>query len=319
MRDLQSPLVARWLPAALALALLAASALAFAYTERLKVEPSPVTGTLVDKVFSPVCRCPTSTARITFRLRKPAQVTLDILDTRNRSVRTIVRNDDRPVGRAFYRWDGRDDAGRILPEGTYRPRVRLAQHGRTIVLPNPIRLDVTAPAIGLVSVRPGVFSPNGDGRNDRISARYEMTERAEPVLLADGRRRVVGLFQRRVGKLDWNGDGAAGPPRQGLIEITMRATDPAGNRSRASRAIPVVVRYIALARHRIVVKPGEGLAVGVVTDMPSYRWRFGGKAGRTSVHTLRLRAPQTPGTYMVFVRAPDGHADSAVVVVREAA
>ncbi len=278
-----------------------------------------MTGTLVDKVFSPVCECPTETASISFRLRKPAQVTVDVLDAQDRSVRTLVRGDIRLAGRVTYRWDGRDDSGRVLPEGSYRPRVRLAEHGRTIVLPNPMRIDVTAPAIRLLSVRPGVFSPNGDGRNDRISARYEMTERAEPVLLAEGRRRVVGLFQRRVSKLDWNGDGAGGPPRQGIVEISMRATDPAGNRSRVSRTVPIVVRYIALARHRLAVKPGEGFAIGVVTDMPSYRWRFAGKAGLTSVRTLRLRAPETPGTYMVFVRAPDGHADSAVVVVREAA
>jgi hypothetical protein len=303
----------RWIPPALAIALLAGSALAFAYTERLKVEPSPVTGTLVDKVFSPVCACPTDTASISFRLRKPAQVTVDVLDAQDRSVRTLVRGDRRPAGRVTYRWDGRDDSGGILPEGSYRPRVRLAEHGRTIVLPNPMRIDVTPPAIRLLSVRPGVFSPNGDGRNDRISARYEMTERAEPVLLADGRRRVVGLFQRRVGKLDWNGDG--GPPRQGVVAISMRATDPAGNRSRVSRRVPVVVRYIALARHRIAVKPGEGFAIGVVTDMPSYRWRFAGKAGLTSVRTLRLRAPDAPGTYTVFVRAPDGHAARAVVFV----
>jgi len=309
----------RWIPPVLALALLAGSALAFAYTERLKVEPSPVTGTLVDKVFSPVCACPTDTASISFRLRKAARVTVDVLDARDRSVRTIVTGDRRPAGRVTYGWDGRDDAGRVLPEGSYRPRVRLAEHGRTIVLPNPIRIDVTPPVVRLLSVRPGVFSPNADGRNDRISAHYEMTERAQPVLLADGRRRVVGLFQRRVGKLDWKGDGAGGPPRQGIVEISMRATDPAGNRSRVSRAVSVVVRYIALARHRIVAKSGEGFAVGVITDMPSYRWRFAGMAGLTSVRTLRLRAPETPGTYMVFVRAPDGHADSAVVVVREAA
>ena len=40
------------------LGLLAGSALAFGVAERLKLEKSPVAGTEVDKVFSPVCRCP---------------------------------------------------------------------------------------------------------------------------------------------------------------------------------------------------------------------------------------------------------------------
>ena len=202
-------------PAALALALLAGSALAFAYTERLKVEPSPIAGTRVDKVFGPPCGCPdedrgdlVSPAQAVARDRGRAR-------RRNRVVRTIVRDDRRPVGRVTYRWNGRDSAGRLLPEGAYRPRVRLFEHGRTIVLPNPMRIDVTRPVIRLVSVRPSVFSPNGDRRNDRITARYEMNERAAPVLLADGRRRVVGLFKRRVGKLEWNGDGVGPSPASG--------------------------------------------------------------------------------------------------------
>ncbi len=308
----------RWIPAALALALLAGSALAFAYTERLKVEPSPIAGTRVDKVFGPLCACPTRTAAISFRLRKPSRVTVDVLDSRNRVVRTIVRDDRRPVGRVTYRWNGRDNAGRLLPEGAYRPRVRLFEHGRTIVLPNPMRIDVTRPVIRLVSVRPTVFSPNGDRRNDRITARYEMNERAAPVLLADGRRRVVGLFKRRVGKLEWNGDGVGPSLRQGVIEISMRAIDLAGNRSRQTRRVPVVVRFIALARDRVEVVPGGRFAIGVSTDVPRYRWRFGGRTAVGSGPLLRLTAPEEPGTYTLFVRTPDGHADSATVVVQEA-
>lgn len=308
----------RWIPPALALALLAGSALAFAYTERIKVEPSPIAGTIVDKVFSPVCDCPTDTARISFRLRKPSRVSLDILDSAGDVVRTVAQDDRRGVGRVFYRWDGRDADGLVVPEGAYRPRVRLAAHGRTIVLPNPIRVDVTAPVIRLVSVVPTTFSPNGDGRNDRITARYEMSERAEPALYADGIRRVVGLFKRRVGKLEWNGDGAGGAPRQGIVEISMSATDLAGNRSRQTRSVPVVVRFIALGRRSIVVSVKERFAVGVFTDQPSYRWRFAGRTGVSSARSLRLTAPATAGARRLFVTAPDGRSDAAVVVVRAA-
>src|SRR5262249_18924007 len=63
--------VGRFAPAALVAVLLVATAAAFAYTERLKLTPSPILGTLVPtKVFSPVCECPTDTAQITFRLRR---------------------------------------------------------------------------------------------------------------------------------------------------------------------------------------------------------------------------------------------------------
>ena len=199
----------------------------------------------------------------------------------------------------------------------YRPRVQLAEHGRTIVLPNPMRIDVTKPVIRLVSVRPSVFSPNGDRRNDRITARYEMSERATPELLTDGRRRVVGRLQRRTGKLEWRGDGTGPALRQGIVEISMRATDLAGNRSRPSRRVPVVVRYVVLGRDRVEVAPGGRFAIGVITDMSSYRWRFGGKTAVGSGSVLRLTAPDEAGSYTLYVRTPDGHADSAVVAVQD--
>ena len=63
-------LVAKHAPAALVAALLVATALAFVYTEKLKLTLSPILGTKVDKVLSPVCDCETSAAAISFRLRK---------------------------------------------------------------------------------------------------------------------------------------------------------------------------------------------------------------------------------------------------------
>ena len=139
--------LARWPQLLIVLALLGATAAAFAVTERLKLERSPITGTRVDRVFSPVCECARDVAVISFVLRRRETVTLDILDRDGRSIRTIVRNRREPAGRVSYTWDGRDNADRVVPEGVYRPRVQLERNGRTIVLPNPIRVDTTAPLI----------------------------------------------------------------------------------------------------------------------------------------------------------------------------
>jgi hypothetical protein len=83
--------------------------------------------------------------------------------------------------------------------------------------------------------------------------------------------------------------------------------------------VPVVVRYVALGRHRVETAPGGRFALGVFTDQPSYRWRFAGKTGVGEGRVLRLTAPSEAGTYTVFVQTPDGHADRATVVVREPA
>ena len=82
----------------------------------------------------------------------------------------------------------------------------------------------------------------------------------------------------------------------------MRAIDLAGNRSRQTRRVPVVVRFVALGRDRVEVAPGGRFAIGVSTDVPRYRWRFGGRTAVASGPLLRLTAPEEPGTY-TLVRA----------------
>ena len=48
------------------------------------------------------------------------------------------------------------------------------------MLPNPIRVDTTAPRITLVSVFPRVFSPDSDGNRDRVTATYGSTSARAP-------------------------------------------------------------------------------------------------------------------------------------------
>jgi len=297
-------------------ALLGATAAAFAVTERLKLERSPITGTRVDKVFSPICECARDVAVISFRLRKPARVTVDILDSAGRSVRTLVRDRAEEAGSVSYTWDGRDNADRVVPEGRYRPRVELEEHGRTIVLPNPIRVDTTAPTIRLVRLFPRVFSPDRDGRRDRVTAWYEVDGPARAMMLVDGKRRVLSRFRSPEGRLVWFGrvDGRSVQP--GTYEIRLRAVDRAGNRSGSTREAPVRVRYVLLRRERIEAVAGKRFSVRVSTDAASYRWLFAGKTGIGRTEVLVLRAPETPGTYTLYVSVR-GRADKAEVVVVE--
>ena len=65
---------------ALVVALLAATAAAFVLTQGLKSQPSPIRGTKVDDVFSPVCACDTETASIAFRLREADRLDVGIVD-----------------------------------------------------------------------------------------------------------------------------------------------------------------------------------------------------------------------------------------------
>jgi hypothetical protein len=298
------------------LALLGATAAAFAVTERLKLERSPITGTRVDRVFSPVCECTRDVAVISFVLRRRSTVTVDFLDSDGRRVRRLVTDREEQRGRVSYTWDGRDDFERLVPDGVYRPRVLLEEHGRTIVLPNPIRVDTRAPRIRLLRVFPQVFSPDRDGRRERVVARYEIDEQAHAMMLVNGRRRVLEKFRATEGELVWFGRINGRPVRPGTYEIRVRAFDRAGNRSSSRRVVPVVVRYIELFRDRIEVVAGRRFSVRVSTDAPRYRWIFAGDKGTARRRVLVLRAPETPGEYRLIV-THRGHADSAEVVVTE--
>jgi flagellar hook capping protein FlgD len=298
------------------LALLGATAAAFAFTERLKLEKSPITGTRVDKVFSPVCECARDVSVISFRLRKRATVTVDILDSSGNAVRTLVRDRREQAGRVSYTWDGRDDAGRVVGEGVYRPRVRLRQHGRTIVLPNPIRVDTTAPRITLLRVSPRVFSPDEDGRDDRVTAWYKIDEPGRAMMLVDGRRRVLEKFRATEGRLIWFGVVDGRSVRPGVYEIRLRAFDRAGNRSARTRAVSVRVRYVELARDEVQAVAGRRFGIRVSTDAKSYKWIFDGRKGTGRSSRLSLRAPETPGTYVLYV-VRGRYADRAEVIVNE--
>ena len=307
--------MARWPQLLIVLVLLGATAAAFAVTERLKLERSPITGTRVDRVFSPVCECARDVSVVSFVLRRRETVTLDILDRAGRSVRTVVRNRREPAGRVSYTWDGRDNADRVVPEGVYRPRVTLRRNGRTIVLPNPIRVDTTAPVITLVRAFPRVFSPDGDGQRDRVTATYRIDERARGVMLVDGRQRVQSKFRRVQGNLVWFGrvGGRTVPP--GTYEIRLRAVDRAGNRSMRTRAVAVRVRFVELSRDDVEVVAGKRFSVRVLTDADSYRWLFAGRRGVGRRQVLVLRAPEEPGAYSLYVTVGGRAARAAVDVV----
>src|ERR1051325_6657965 len=124
-------------PTILALILLAATATAFAVTQRLKLEPSPVSQPRIDKVFSPVCRCPSAVANIDFSLRRADRLTVAI---RIGSSEVTVAQGSFPRGGVHVRWNGRDASGELVPDGVYLPLVPLPRAGRTIDLPHPIRL-----------------------------------------------------------------------------------------------------------------------------------------------------------------------------------
>ena len=321
--------MARALSVALVLALLAATAVAFAITEGAKLQRSPISRTSVTKVFSPdavIVRSGgaeygTKVATVSFRLRSAEKLDVWIENGHGDRVRTLFS------GRSFARghqvvavWDGFTDDGTTAPDGTYQPVVKLDRSHRTILLPNPISLDTVAPKVAVPKSEHRVISPDGDGHADTFTVHYRLDEPARGILrvlpadAAHAEQVEVTRFQRLTGTLVWNGKFKGSPARPGNYVLYAAAQDTAGNLAKGTPFAIVQVRYIALGRTRVVAKPGARFALRVSTDAPTVDWQLHGRSGAAPRGTLHLRAPKSPGVYHLYVTAA-GHAAQCTVVV----
>jgi hypothetical protein len=201
----------------LVLLLLAATATAFAVTQRLKLEPSPISQTHVDKVFSPVCNCATEVAHIDFSIRRADDLRIVV---RTPGGPQVIANHEFPKGMVHVTWDGHGPSGDVVPDGTYFAVVRLRHAQRTIDLPNPIRVDTVKPTIALVSV---------SGDDGKTLFRYRTSEQAHALLFVNGERRIRTYSTRKHGKFEYLGRLTA------KTRLVLRARDVAGNLSKAVR------------------------------------------------------------------------------------
>jgi hypothetical protein len=175
----------------------------------LKLEPSPISQTHVDKVFSPVCNCATDAAHLDFSIRHADRLRIWVPTPKGPAV---IANHEFPKGMVHVEWDGHG-----VPDGTYFAVVHLERAQRTIKLPNPIRVDTVKPTIALVSM-------SRDGT--RTLFRYRTSEPAHALLFVNGERRIRTYYTVKRGKFAYEG------PLTAKTRLVLRARDVAGNLSR---------------------------------------------------------------------------------------
>lgn len=309
----------------LVVALLGATAAAFAVTERLKLEKTPITRTQVGQfvaahpkvlgppAFSPVCGCRTDRVGIWFFLRKADRVTVRI-EQDDRTVDTLV--DGKLYRRGWVRlsWDGVQPTGIVAVDGTYTSVVHLAREHRTIALPNPIRVDTTPPKVLAATAKPLLLSPDGDGRGDSLTVAYRLSEKGHGILSADRKRQVYGRLAGTRGTLRWYGKVDGAPLRPGSYALTFAAADEVGNVSGPVRLGTLTIRYVTLGRPLVSVAPRARFFIRVSADAKTVDFRFAGRAGKVHPGTITFRAPAKPGTYRLYVSVGK-HAASAKVKV----
>src|SRR5215204_3094538 len=279
---LRSRDVKKLAPTIIVAALLVATATAFAVEERLKLEDSPVLKTRITKLFAPK----RDEARIGFQLRREENIQLDVANERGVVVRHGIGSGIFGQASHQFAWDGRDDAGRTVPDGVYRVELELKDEDRTIEFPTTVRVDSTAPTIE-VRLKHQVFSPDGDRRADHVDVQYRFSEPAYAILYVNGKPVGRSYRKKPVGSYPWYGKGR----KPGTYRLALAAKDLAGNQT-STRAFAVVIRFVELTKPRYVTH-GPVVRVRVSTDAKRVSWRLAGRSGtaRPPKLVLRCRLP----------------------------
>lgn len=222
----------------LAVTLLVGSVAAFTYTQKLKLERSPVgTARFFERWLSPECECPRETTRLTFRLRQPERLDATIVDVGGDFVRTLLTASEEERGTVELEWDGRDEAGRVVPDGDYRVRVRMRDERRTIVIPVDVHVDTVPSRARLLGVSRTTLA-----RGEKIELAYETNEFGRPILLVDGEP-AAGGGERAPGRstVVWGGRVRRALLPPGLYSVSLVVEDRAGNRSEPTASTDVAV------------------------------------------------------------------------------
>lgn len=281
------------------LVLILAASAAFLRAQTLKLEPSPLKRPRVERFLSPVCRCgDKATATLTFTLRRDSRLDAQVLDEDGRVVRTVLARAPLRQGRRRLEWDGRNDAGRLVRDGSYQWRL-VVDGGRDLVLPSPMKLDTEPPRVTLLSVAPREIAAV-EGRGGRRGGRSPNAERARSEGAQGAPSRAAGRTRR--------GGAQSAPPRDARAARRRRESAERRERLAARLAGPIVVRYRAseVARAILLVdgragRPTSRRPAGVASL--EWRGRLDGRPGGPGVHELSVRLRDRAGNLGVPTRS----------------
>ncbi|CAN5343155.1 hypothetical protein BH20ACT13_BH20ACT13_05080 [soil metagenome] len=246
---------------------------------------------------------------ISYRLTAAASVTAEVVDAVGVPTATVL---DRAWTRAGEHTVSVDGAS--LPDGAYSVLVR----ART---PAGLQVEKSTPLIvsrtlGLVSVTPSLFSPNGDDRNDRLQIGFSLTVAADVnIRILRGGRWVASphaaFYEAGAHTFEWNGALAAGRLRDGLYSAVVEASDVAVGA--ISAAVPFTSDTTA---PRVRLLPDRGIRIAVSEPAILYLTIDGARREREVKRAGVVRIPWNGAARRVRIVARDAAGNTSPPAVR---
>jgi flagellar hook assembly protein FlgD len=203
---------------------------------------TPSVTVIVDQgFFSPNNDGSQDTVTGIYTLSELATVSVEVQDAANRVVRTLLREQKQSSGQHFVTWDGRDEMGQVVTDGTYRLVVGVKGALRASTNHAQVIVDTQPPLLRLANL-PENFKVKDlqltiQGIADP-EALVWVNDDPQPVALGSG-----GSFtlRRRL--------------EEGANRIEVRAVDQAGNVTNVVREVTLVTRPPEIA----IETPHDGL------------------------------------------------------------
>ena len=180
------------------------------------------------------------TATVSYRLSEEANVSAQVIGEGGGLVRTLFSEEKQTAGQHILTWDGTDDLGRRVMDGTYQVNVSAQGTLRSKTSNAKIQVDTRPPDLQLLNMT------EGERVREDVVAIEGLTEANATVVVsgvflpipvdAQGRFRT----QRRL--------------TEGLNLVEVRASDLAGNTTTQSRSIDLVTA----APEVMITRPAEG-------------------------------------------------------------
>jgi flagellar hook assembly protein FlgD len=203
---------------------------------------TPSVTVIVDQgSFSPNSDGSQDTVTGIYTLSELATVSVEVQDVANRVVRTLLREQKQGSGQHFVTWDGRDEVGQAVADGTYRLVVEVKGTLRASTNHAQVIVDTQPPLLRLANLPENLKIKDPQLTVQGIAdpeALIWVNDDPQPVALGNG-----GSFtlRRRL--------------EEGPNRIQVRAVDQAGNVTSVVREVDLVTRPPEI----VIETPHDGL------------------------------------------------------------